>query len=282
MKSRTIPKQFSAVQRHGKVREVFLLRKQTFTRLTTLGIFTISMLGFVTSLILGLLDTYERYYRNGPAVIIKHLWGPVLLAVLLLSVSFWAAWAAYSNWNRAAVVYDKGLAYSDARGVQVWSWEHIKSIRSEITHPFLSRNHSGTIHRYFLVGDDGSKLVLDDRLEKVDVLASLIMEQVTPKILRGRLHEFQNGLELAFGPIQIHRSQGLCVGGKRYPWNEIQDITLQRGMIRIQLTGSEKNRRAIVIPAAEVPNLEVFFSIVDRIPGGGNPNPDNTSSAASG
>jgi len=282
MTSPSIPKQFAPVRRLGKVRQVFLLRQQTLYRLTMVGIFILGFIGFSTSLVLGLLDTYERYYRNGPAVIYNHLWGPILLAVFLLSVCIWAAWAAYTNWNRAAVVYDGGFAYSDSRGVQVWPWERISRVRSDITHPVFLGIHSGTIHSYSLVGTDGGKLMLDDRLDKVDALAELILERATPLILRGALHEFQNGLELSFGPIRIHRINGLCIGDERYPWTEIRDITLQHGMIRIQMNGGNKNHRAIIIPAAEVPNLEVFFSIVDRSPVEGTPNPGNTSFAAGG
>jgi hypothetical protein len=282
MKTTPIPKQFSFLHRLGEVRRVFPHKHGIFTRLAALTVCILSLAAAAASLILGLLETYERYYLNGPAVLTKIVWGPILLFGLFLFVSVWAAWAAYSNWSRAAVLYEKGLAFSDLHGVQVWSWAEVTSIRCDITRTGILPSRSGSVHMYWLTGEGGRQLILDDRLENVDVLAGLILDQVTPRILKGSLLHFQNGDDLSFGPLQINRSQGLCISGKRHAWDQIRDITVKHGSILVDLEEGGKGRRTITVPAAKVPNLEVFFSLVDGAARADALTPGNMSSAANG
>jgi hypothetical protein len=206
----------------------------------------------------GLSVTYQAYLKHGPVMIEDALMVPGLIAIILFGAGLTAGWWAFLNWKKGVTVYEHGLAVHDRKGFQLWRWEEIDWLTAAITIPFSS-------HVYHLINRQKQSLVLNDVISKVEELANLIQEAITPILYDQARQKYNAGQRLVFGPVTINKA-GMEVGRKTYLWEEVQQVSIRRGILRV--TKKESNWFSGASASVSViPNLHVLLNIIHQVVG---------------
>jgi hypothetical protein len=206
----------------------------------------------------GLSVSYLAYQKHGPVMIEALLTVPGLVAIGLFLAGLAAGWWAFLNWNKVVVVYEQGFAIHNHKGGQLWRWEEIVSLTGAVTFPFST-------NVYRLSNRQKQQLVLDNVISRVDELALLIQEAITPILFDQARQQFNGGQRLVFGPMAISKT-GLEVGKKLYAWEEVRQVSIQRGILKV----SKKEGNWIsgaATPVSIIPNLHVLLNIIHQVVG---------------
>jgi hypothetical protein len=212
------------------------------------------------------LDTgYGAYLRYGPAVIYDLSSPPLIIALGLLIIGIVLIGVSISNRSRYVTVYEKGLAYFDRKGLQSMRWEEIGEFYLSIVRQLSFGIPTGTTYRYTINKLGGGKLVFDNRFERIQHLGSLIGRNILPIQYKLAADVYNSGQAASFGPVKVSRA-GLTISKKTYPWNEIEQVSVQQGMFKISKKGGGWFSGAST-PVAYIPNLEAMLSIIDQVVG---------------
>ncbi|NJN44880.1 MAG: hypothetical protein HC806_09290 [Anaerolineae bacterium] len=231
--------------------------------LISMGIAGVGFLG-------GAFVTISNINKYGPATTTSQLQNvmlPVLcVTAVFLLIGFAALWGAYSNWKKAAVLYQEGLGYSDNKGVRSLRWEQIAGMTSAVTKHYRNGIYTGTTHIYTLWDREGSKIVLNDVFPKVEELANIIREKIFPYLYKSAADRYNAGQIVQFGPVSISKSEGITLQKKSYKWDEVSQVNVQQGLLKVAKKGggwfSGTN-----LAISTIPNYEVLLSIINQVVG---------------
>jgi hypothetical protein len=264
VKTAQFPKAFASMGSGlGKPKRYFPVKN--LNRIGSLVAFFCLLGGSVLVFLDGLNFTYLAYQKHGPVMIEDVLTVPGVVASILFLAGLAAGWWAYANWTKGVVVYEQGFAIRNRRGIQPWRWEEIVSLTAAVTSTYASEIPTGLTHVYYLINRENQRLVLKDGFSKVEELAIIIQEAITPILYNQAARQFNAGQRLVFGPVEISKS-GIQVGGKTYAWAEIKQISIQRGIIKVSQKDGNRFSGASA-PASAIPNLSVLLNIVQQVVG---------------
>jgi len=161
---------------------------------------------------------------------------------------------------RAAVLvrYRDGFAYETGdKSVHAWTYGEVAVIQTNMTrHP--EKNNSWTSHEYTFTKQIGEQLILDDGLKGVWDAAEFIKTAVF-KLLRPALKQrYQAGEALTFGPVTIHKQNGLALEGQLYAWAAIADVKVEHGQLKVTLANKQKHQAH----TAAMPNIELLCQLI--------------------
>jgi hypothetical protein len=258
------PGTFSSVMGLGAVQQVYLLRKSNKWGSVIAAVLCLG--GSAVVLFGGIWYTIDQWQRFGPAIIARTISVPILFSGILFLLGILAAWSAFSNWKKAVVLYMNGLAYSDRKGVQAWRWEEFGSLTSAVTKHYTNGIYTGTTHAYTLLKNDGSRIVLNDSLTNVEEVSNRIREKIFPLLYKRYADAYNAGQRVVFGPVALSKTEGLQVGKKIYPWDQVGQVSIHQGYVRISKKGGGWFSGATAA-ASMIPNVELLLSIVDQVVG---------------
>jgi hypothetical protein len=221
--------------------------------------------GAVLVFLYGIYVTYQAYLKHGPAMIDDKLTGPVVIAVIMFAFGILPGWGAYASWKKGVVVYERGLAYNDRKGLQTWHWEDILSMTSSITRHYHNGIYTGTTHVYTLLNRQNQKLKLADSIARVEELAKAIESNIFPSLYAHAADQYNTGQVLVFGPVAISK-QGIAIGKKTYPWTDVKDVSIHQGNLKISKKEGGWFSGASTL-ASVIPNLHVLLAIVQQVVG---------------
>ena len=213
----------------------------------------------------GIFIATKEMQLHGAIVFGSNIVWPGSIAIILLIISIWFVWLAYTRWELIGIEYQNGFAFKDHKGLQTWSWQDITSIRTAITRQYTNGIYTGTSHVYRVTGKNGRQLVLNDSLSNVEQIASIIEEKTFPVLYAQAFKKFTDGNFLAFGVVKLNKS-GLQVGKKDYKWEQIDSINLYNGVLQITKKGTGKLESSR-IRVASLPNFRVLDSILRQMVG---------------
>jgi hypothetical protein len=263
MNNPQISKAFNSVIGLGARRGYFPVK--SWIRWGSLVIFFTLLAGAALVFLFGVYDTYVATQQHGPAMIDDKLTGPLVIAFILFAFGLLAGWRAYANWNKGVVAYERGFAYNDRKGVQVWRWEEVISMTSAITRHYTNGIYTGTTHIYKLYNRQNQRLVLSDSIGKVEELAKNIDENIFPLLYGPAADRYNAGQTIVYGPVAISK-EGIAIGKKTYPWTEVKEVSIHQGILKVSRKegGWFSGTRAA---ASSVPNLRVLLSIIHQVVG---------------
>ena len=221
--------------------------------------------GALLVLLFGIYITYLAYEQHGPAMIDDKLPVPLVIAFFLVALGLLAGWSAYANWNKGALVYERGFAYNDRKGLQIWHWEDVVSMRSAITRHYTNGIYTGTTHIYTLFNRQNQRLVLSDSLGKVEELAKMIDESIFPLLYKLAADQYNAGQTIVFGPVAISKT-GITIGRKTYPWSDVKEVSIHRGVLKVSRKEGGWFSGASAA-ASSIPNLGVLLTIIHQVVG---------------
>jgi hypothetical protein len=186
---------------------------------------------------------------------------PLALGVLALG-------SAYGNWRKAAVVYQGGFAYSDNNGPRSLRWDEFTAMTSDVTKHYRNGLYVGTTHRHKLMaqGHDWVILTKNDFPEMAE-LAELLGRGIFPHLHKVSCDEWDAERWVTFGPVAVHKSDGVRVQGTLHPWASLASLSVEKGRLclvqreaSLWTTITGKSRVAI----SEIPNFPVLMAVVDQ------------------
>lgn len=256
-----IPEQFASVYGLGTPVDVYPVAASNRWISAILGVILLGGAGL--AVIYGIYDTYVQTAKYGPVMFSKTITVPLIIAGLLFLFGIWAVVNAYQSWNKSVVVYEKGLAYSDNKGVQTWGWHEVEWFFIAITKHYHNGIYTGTTYLYTLQKVDGSKLKLDNKFKKIQALGQFIGQKVAPIQYDKLLQKMRSGQTAVLGPIAISKD---CInmGKKNYPWGEVEQVGIQKGYMSIKKKGGGWFSGASS-PVSAIPNLDALFAVVNQI-----------------
>lgn len=213
----------------------------------------------------GLYDTFRAYQQHGPAMIDNHFIVPALVALALFVLGLLAGWRAYVNWNKGVAVYEKGFVLRDRKGAHPWTWEEVASLTEAVTRHYANGIYTGTTHVYTLISRRNERLVLSDLFKQVEELAQAIEQATFPILYDRAAAQYNRGQTLLFGPVAVNKA-GLRIGKKIYPWLEVEEVSVHRGVLKVSKKDGSWLSGASA-PAASIPNLRVLLSIIHQLVG---------------
>ncbi|MBE3120553.1 MAG: hypothetical protein IMZ50_17595 [Candidatus Atribacteria bacterium] len=263
MNNPQIPEAFISVIGLGAPRGYFPVK--SWNRWGSLVIFFILLAGAVLVFLFGIYDTYVAYQQHGPAMIDDKLTGPLVIAFVLFAFGLLAGWGAYANWNKGVAAYERGFAYNDRKGIQIWHWEDVGLMTSAITRHYTNGIYTGTTHIYTLYNRQNQRLVLADSFGKVEELAKNIDQSIFPLLYRRAADQYNAGQAIVFGPVAISKV-GIAIGKKTYPWTDVKEVSIHKGILKVSRKDGGWFSGASAA-ASTIPNLRVFLSIIDQVTG---------------
>jgi hypothetical protein len=228
--------------------------------------FIIFIGGSILVFLYGLYVTYVAYQKHGPAVIDDKLTVPVIIALVLLLLGLAAGTYAYVNWSKGVMVYDRGFAVRDRKGIRIWRWEDIVSLTESVTRHYYFRGiYSGTTHLYNLFNLQNQRLVLSDIFTDVEEIALTIRESIFPILYDRAVQQYNAGQMLSFGSVMISKA-GIEIGKKTYPWTEIQQVSIKQGVFKVSKKSGDRFSGAST-STSYLPNLNVLLNIINQVAG---------------
>jgi hypothetical protein len=259
----TLPEAFSSVTGLGTPVDYFP-RNQMNRLAVSIGA-AVLWLASLISCGWGLDAAYGSYQRYGPAVIYSQSYLPLFIAAGLFVGGVALIWYAIANRGKCIVVYENGLVYADRNGLQPMRWEEIGEFYLSITRNYSYGISTGTTYHYTIRKLNGGRLAFDNRFERVQNLGGLIGRHTLPIQYKLAADIYNSGQTASFGPVAISRA-GLTVNRKTYPWNDIEQVSLQQGIFKVSKKGGGWFSGAST-PVSSIPNLEAMLSIIDQVVG---------------
>jgi hypothetical protein len=257
------PEAFSSVSGLGMPKAYFPAKG--INRTGNLIFFFLFLGGSAVVFLYGLYEAYLAYQRHGPAMLDDKLITPAIVAFFLFVFGLLFGWSAYANWNKGVAVYERGFACRDRKGLTSHRWEDIASLTAAVTRHYTNGIYTGTTHTYTLFTRQNERLVLGDGYKKVDVLANTIEQSIYPMLYQQAAGLYNAGQVLTFGPVAISKG-GIQIGKKTYPWTEVQQVSIQKGVLRVSQKGGGWFSGATAM-ASSIPNLGILLSIIDQTVG---------------
>jgi hypothetical protein len=121
-----IPPSFPSVIGLGKPQSWFPVRN--WNRVGNLVIALVMLAGACLVILYGIYDASVAFHKHGLAVLDDHLFLPLVIAGIMFLLGGLGGWGAYANWNKGALLCEKGFALRTHRGIQPWIWDEISSI----------------------------------------------------------------------------------------------------------------------------------------------------------
>jgi hypothetical protein len=253
----------STVMGLGAPRQFFPVKKMN--RLGNLIAFILLLVGSLLVFLYGLYGAYAAYQKHGLVMFEEELIVPATLALGMLVLGLVAGGAAYRNWKKGVVVYERGFAFHDRNGIQTWNWQDVISVTAAITRHYANGIYTGTTHVYSLINRQNQRLVLSDIYTKVEELAKIIQDSIYPLLYDQAAQQYNTGQKLVFGPVVISKD-GIQVGKKAYPWSEVQQVSIHQGNLKV----SKKSGgwfSGTRVSASAIPNLNILLNIIHQVVG---------------
>lgn len=259
-----IPKQFSPLTHLGEPVEVFKAKASLTLQIILTVVFFLVFGGFLFYALYVLYDMWtSKYYFP---VIFDTILPWLIIAAVAFLIGAVILWGIYTSRKKGAVVYAGGFAYSDRKGVKAWRWDQVQEVTANIVRNYTNGIYVGTTHTYTLFDTQGEKLVINDAFKDVENFYTHLQNnslQIRYKRLADR---YNQGQEVPFGPVSISKQNGLRINKKVYPWDTIEQVTIDKGVLSVKKKAGGWFSGASAT-SGTIPNLHVLLSIIDQVIG---------------
>jgi len=184
----------------------------------------------------------------------------VILGLICIGLCIYA-FASYSNThgNRKVFLFTDGFIYCEAEQTTVFPWSRVAEIL--INKAVRNGNPSSG---YTITRDDGIKakfgtLSLGHPAE--DDLGQEITDGALPYHLKRAQEDLDAGKDVAFGKITLN-VQGIKVMSHWRPWNEVEKIFLEDGMLFV-LKHGELKLLGLSVAVMVIPNVHTLLLLAD-------------------
>lgn len=260
-----IPTQFSDVFGMGALVQVYKAKASLVLRIIgALAIFG----GAAAALLYAgyiLWTKWDTYYHP---VIYREIAPWVIGSLVAFFAGLLILWNLYTNRKKAFGVYQNGLAYADRKGVLTWRWDDIHDLSAAVTRNYTNGIYTGTTHTYILTNHKEKKtLMLNDAIKDVEGLYEHIQKNTFDLRYSQVAESYNSGQPVGFGKfVAISKPHGIKISKKVYPWAEIEQVAINKGVISVKKKGGGWLSGANAA-ASTIPNVDVLLSMINQIVG---------------
>ncbi len=182
----------------------------------------------------------------------------------VVGLGAFAIFRAINERDLRVIVLSKGLMQTKGGRHTLIRWEEIKEVWQAVTVHKRYGITTHTTHRYTILLRNEEKVLFTDTLKNVEALGKTIQEEVTKLLLPLVAEMLRSGQPVSFGKLVLS-PQGLSNGRETIPWNQVEKVSLNQGIITVKKAGKWLNWSTVTV--AQTPNIFVFLALVDRIVG---------------
>jgi hypothetical protein len=258
-----IPAQFSSLGNMGNVVSVHPAKVSVTANTFVSGVFILSS---GIALLIALAIGWDRWGRAPFPEILSAILPWIIVSAVSFGISALLVWRMMSHRKIAAVIFTNGFAYSDRKGVQVWRWEQVEEITANVVRHYALGLLTGTSQTYTLRKSNGERLVLSESLQDIESLYHHLENSTLKRRYQHLAESYNHGNTVTFGPVHIGKQIGIQIGTKSYPWEEIGEVVIDKGVLSIKKKDGGWHNKANT-SAGEIPNLHILLSIINQIVG---------------
>jgi ribosomal protein S27AE len=169
---------------------------------------------------------------------------------------------------KEVVLYQDGLAFhTGGKEIYTWRWPEVLSIQTHLEYyggksdddydnPKVKRD-------FTLLKGNGEKLVLNNDLGRNDVVRLIkpVKRAVYALLSPPLKQQYDAGQAVTFGPVTVHRKNGLAMDGKTYAWADISEVKVYHGKLRV--TMNDRHQSQHQVHTSDIPNMELLFQLID-------------------
>ena len=262
-KSQEIPRQFAKLEGMGDPVEAYAAKSSLLVNSLLAGFF---VLGSGAALLVASWIVWQRWGRYYPPVIFEAVWPWVVGSAISFGAAVLIVWRTVQNRKKAAVIYTNGFAISDRKGVRAWYWDQVDAVTANVIRHYAYGIPAGTSHTYTIQTSTGDKLVFNDSLKNIEGFFAHLENNTLLQRYQRLAEAYNCGHPVSFGPVSIGKKHGIQIGRKTYPWAEIEEVGIHKGILSIKkknggwFSGTSE-------PAGSIPNLQVLLSMISQIVG---------------
>lgn len=159
------------------------------------------------------------------------------------------------------VLYRDGLAFQKGgKEVHTWRWPEVAAILTRLHFVVPGGGGDLTSHEFTLLKGSGEKLVLDDDLgyAEIEELIEPVKEAVYALLYPPLAQRYGAGQGVTFGPVTVHRANGLEMGGKTCAWADIIEVKVDNGRLTVTMRDDRKHE----VRTSEIPNVELLCRLI--------------------
>ena len=163
-------------------------------------------------------------------------------------------------------LHSDGISYRSLFGEKEMRWDALERFYYGATKQSVNFIPVGTYYHFKFVDAEGKKLRLGNRVESPGKLGPKLVEQSYPALYKKVAEQYNNGQEVDFGAIRVHRDTGIKVkklfGAKEIPWDQVSSFAIQKGHFYIWRKGEKRTRGPVL---RYVPNAFVLQGLMKSI-----------------
>lgn len=258
-----MPAQFSSLMDLGNVIAVHRAKVSVTANTFVSGVFILSSgIALLVALAIG----WDRWGRAPAPAIFSAILPWISISVVCFGIGAVIVWRMVLNRKKSAVIFTNGFAYSDSKGVQTWRWEQVEEITANIVRHYALGLLTGTSQTYTLRKSSGESLVLNESLKDIESFYHHLENSTLKRRYQRLAESYNHGNTVTFGPVHIGKQLGIQIGTKNYPWDEIEQVVINKGILSIKKKNGGWHSKANT-PAGEIPNLHILLSVINQIIG---------------
>jgi hypothetical protein len=175
---------------------------------------------------------------------------------------FGAAMLLISGRGERIDLHEQGLVRRGRRGEAVLLFDDVAEVRK-------SKHELDWLDRCVVVGKDGTRVEITDRLVLFRRICDTVVHEVTRRQVARLLSDLQADRPVPFGPFVVTK-EGLSHEGRQLLWSEVAGVVVGRGFIAVAdvACGLRVLKGRVVAWAKEryedVPNAAAFVELVER------------------
>lgn len=186
------------------------------------------------------------------------------LSFLLIPAGVYSVWQSRSEQSVAILTFQDGIVYTHGGKTETMRWDEVDKVYMGI----LNNRQARTIqYTYHLHNEQGGKLVFnwnDQAMQNMQQLSDTIQREITRRLLPKAATTYNAGGTVTFGSLTLGK-QGLGNGKETIPWDEVQEVKLNSGIVTVRKKDKWLNWSSVTV--AGTPNIYVFLNLVDQIVG---------------
>ena len=141
-------------------------------------------------------------------------------------------------------------------------WDQVAFVWQRVTRNYTNGVYTGTTFKYTIQRVDSVEVRITQQFRNGIQLGTQVQREATNRLTPAALAAVNAGQTLPFGPFSVSR-QGLGTPKGLIPWNEVQQVSANRGFVAIQQRGQRKSKTYGMV--YKVPNLYVFFNVANAM-----------------
>jgi hypothetical protein len=167
-------------------------------------------------------------------------------AFRIFTLTLFAIPAFLLIWVKSVQVtlHSDGISYKSMFGEKEVRWDAVEKFYYSATKRSINFIPIGTFYTFKFVDNEGGKLRLGNRAERLAVLGQKLIELTYPTLIKKAVEQYNTGQEVDFGSIRVTRATGIKVkkfiGWKEIPWNEVSSYAIQKGHFYVWRKGEKR------------------------------------------